>query len=188
MVISVSDLNGNILAIYRMPDATIFSVDVAVTKARNVVYFSGEGNADLPGVPPGTAINARTLGYAGQPLFPGGIDFTDPGPFFDLFLDDLANACSQGSQEPNANQSGIVFFAGSTPLYRNGVLVGGLGVSGDGVDQDDYVTFFGAGEFFPDPGIWADRVKIDGVRLPFLHFPRQPEGVTEKFIEPFDEP
>ena len=36
MVISVSDLNGNILAIYRMPDSTIFSIDVALTKARNV--------------------------------------------------------------------------------------------------------------------------------------------------------
>lgn len=188
MVIAVSDLNGNVLGLYRMPDSTIFSIDVAVAKARNVVYFSGAGNADLPGVPAGTAVNARTLGYAGSPLFPGGIDFTDPGPFFDLFLSDLANACSQGSQQPNANQSGIVFFPGSTPLYRNGVLVGGLGISGDGVDQDDYVTLNGAAEFYPDPSIWADRVKIDGVRLPYLHLPRQPEGVTEKFIEPFDEP
>jgi uncharacterized protein GlcG (DUF336 family) len=188
MVIAVSDLNGNILGLYRMPDATIFSIDVAVAKARNVVYFSGDGHADLEGVPAGIAVNNRTLGYAGQPLFPGGIDFTDPGPFFDVFLNDLANACSQGFQEPNANQNGIVFFAGSTPLYRDGKLIGGLGVSGDGVDQDDYVTFAGAGEFYPDDSIWADRVRVDGVRLPFLHFPRQPEGVTEKFIEPFDEP
>lgn len=188
MVIAVSDLSGNLLAIYRMPDATIFSIDVAVAKARNVVYFSGDGHADLGGVPGGVAVNNRTLGYAGQPLYPAGIDFTDPGPFFDIFVNDLANACSQGFQEPNANQNGIVFFPGSTPLYRNGQLVGGLGISGDGVDQDDYVTYNGAGEFFPDPSIWADRLKVDGVRLPFLHFPRQPEGVTEKFIEPFDEP
>jgi uncharacterized protein GlcG (DUF336 family) len=188
MVIAVSDLAGNILAIYRMPDATIFSIDVAVAKARNVVYFSGDGHSDLEGVPAGFAVNNRTLGYAGQPLFPAGIDFTDPGPFFDVFVNDLTNACSQGFQEANANQNGIVFFPGSTPLYRNGVLVGGLGISGDGVDQDDYVTFHGAGEFFPDPSIWVDRIKVDGVRLPFLHFPRQPEGVTEKFIEPFDEP
>ncbi|HTC36683.1 MAG TPA: hypothetical protein VK724_25100 [Bryobacteraceae bacterium] len=30
------------------------------------------------------------------------------------------------------------------PLYRNRVLVGGLGVSGDGVVQDDFVTAAGA--------------------------------------------
>ena len=38
-----------------------------------------------------------------------------------------------------ANQNGIVLFPGAVPLYKfiNGqkVLVGGLGVSGDGVDQ-----------------------------------------------------
>ena len=50
---------------------------------------------------------------------------------------------------PNPNQNGVVFFAGSSPLYRNGTLVGGLGVSGDGIEQDDYVTYFGAGEFLP---------------------------------------
>ena len=52
MVISVADLDGNILAIYRMPDSTIFSIDVALTKARNVVYFSGPNRdpRDLPGV------------------------------------------------------------------------------------------------------------------------------------------
>ena len=41
-------------------------------------------------------------------------------------------------------KSGIVFFPGSAPLYRGGQMVGGLGVSGDGVEQDDFVTFGGA--------------------------------------------
>jgi len=52
MVISVSDLDGTILALYRMPDSTIFSIDVALTKARNVVYFSGPNRdpRDLPGI------------------------------------------------------------------------------------------------------------------------------------------
>ena len=40
MVISVADLDGKIIGLYRMPDATVFSIDVAVTKARNMVYFS----------------------------------------------------------------------------------------------------------------------------------------------------
>ena len=40
MVIAVSDLDGTLIGLYRMPDATIFSIDVAATKARNVIYFS----------------------------------------------------------------------------------------------------------------------------------------------------
>jgi hypothetical protein len=160
---------------------------VAVAKARNVVYFSREGHVDLQGVPADTAVNNRTIGFGGQPLFPAGIDGTDPGPFFDVFVHDLNNACSQGFQAKNANQNGIVFFPGAAPLYKDGHVVGGLGISGDGVDQDDYVTYNGAGEYYPPESVWADRVFVRDVRLPFLKFPRQPEGVTEKFVEPFDE-
>ena len=175
MVIAVGDVDGRILALYRMPDATVFSVDVAVAKARNVAYFSGPGVADLPGVPAGTAISNRTLSFGGQPLYPAGIDGSGPGPFFDLFRNDALHACSQGFAPPGANQSGIVFFPGSLPLYKGGLLVGGLGVSGDGVEQDDYVTFLGAQGFLPPKNFWADNVFVDGVRLPFLKFPRNPE-------------
>src|SRR5262249_15029212 len=35
MVIAVADKAGNVLGLYRMPDSTIFSIDVAVAKARN---------------------------------------------------------------------------------------------------------------------------------------------------------
>ena len=41
MSIAVSDLDGTIIGLYRMTDGTVFSLDVAVTKARNVIYFSG---------------------------------------------------------------------------------------------------------------------------------------------------
>ncbi len=174
MVIAVGDTDGKIIALYRMPDATVFSIDVAVAKARNVVYFSGAGNIDLPGVPPGTAVTNRTIGFGSQPLYPPGIG-SDPGPFFNLFLQDTLSACSQGSQAPNLNQNGIVFFPGSTPLYKDGVLVGGLGVSGDGVEQDDYVTDGGAEGFLPVPEIRADQVTLRGARLPFFKFPRNPE-------------
>jgi uncharacterized protein GlcG (DUF336 family) len=189
MVIAVTGTNGDVLALYRMPDATVFSIDVAVAKARNVVWFSGpEGSADLPAIPPLAAISARTVGFVAQPLYPVGIDGTAPGPSFDLFVNDLRNPCSQGSQPANPNQNGIVFFAGSLPLYRGDQLVGGLGVSGDGVEQDDYVTFLGAEGFVPPLSIWADQFRVRNARLPFLKFPRQPEGVTESDDEPFDEP
>ncbi|MFQ5960391.1 MAG: hypothetical protein ACE5MG_03270, partial [Candidatus Methylomirabilales bacterium] len=122
MVIAVAGLDGDVLGLFRMPDATIFSIDVAVAKSRNVIYFSGEGliSGDLPGVPPGTAATNRTISFGAQPLYPPGIDGTAPGPFFQLYVDDVAMPCSQGSQPPNLNQDGIVFFPGSVPLYVNG--------------------------------------------------------------------
>jgi len=175
MTIAVTDIDGTVLGLRRMPDATVFSIDVAVAKARNVIYFSTtSGAADLPGVPANTAVTNRTIGFGAQPLFPPGINASSPGPFFPLYEMDWANPCTQGSQSANPNQNGIVFFPGSVPLYKNGVLVGGLGVSGDGVDQDDYVTNAGAQGFDAPAAIRADQVTINGVRLPYLKFPRNP--------------
>jgi uncharacterized protein GlcG (DUF336 family) len=177
MVIAVADLDGSVLGAYRMPDSTVFSIDVAVTKARNMVYFSGPNRdpRDLPGVAAGTAVTSRTIGFGAQVYFPSGIWNTQPGPFYPMYLDDLANPCAQGHQPANANQSGVVFFPGSAPLYRGGRLVGGLGVSGDGVEQDDYVTAGGARGFEAPANIRADQVVLRGVRLPYWLFPRNPE-------------
>lgn len=177
MVIAVADLDGTLLALNRMPDATVFSIDVAASKARNMTYFdSAQVNpADLPGVPPGTANTNRTISFGAQPFYPPGIDGSQPGPFFQLYVNDVAHPCTQGSQALSPEkQSGIVFFPGSVGLYRNGVLVGGLGVSGDGVDQDDFVTNGGAQGFEPPASMRADQVVDRGVRLPYLKFPRNP--------------
>lgn len=187
MVITVVDVDGTILGHYRMADALFDAVDVVPAKARNVVYFNSadpRARTDLPQVPAGTWVSSRTLGFGSQPLFPPGIDSpvfnVGPGPWYStLFLGNVNRPCSQGTQLPNANQNGVTFFAGATPLVRNGVLVGGLGVSGDGIEQDDYVTVLGAGPFLPPKDRWADQYKIDGARLPMFKFPRQPEGVTE---------
>ncbi len=175
-VIAVADLDGQLLALFRMPDATIFSIDVAVAKARNVIFFSGmkRPDGDLPGVPRGTAVTNRTISFGAQPFFPPGIDYAMPGPFFNLYKFDTMNPCTQGSQTVDGYQNGIVFFPGSLPLYKNGVLVGGLGVSGDGVEQDDFATAGGAAGFEAPPDIRADRVFDQGVRLPYLKFPRNP--------------
>jgi uncharacterized protein GlcG (DUF336 family) len=178
MAIAVADLDGTIIGLRRMPDATVFSIDVAATKARNMVYFNSSARtaADLNQVPMGTAVTNRTISFGAQPFFPPGIDGSNAGPFFNLYQMDTANPCTQGFQSgaPNVNKSGIVFFPGSAGLYRNGVLVGGLGVSGDGVDQDDFVTAGGAAGFLAPDAMRADQLSINGVRLPYWKFPRNP--------------
>ena len=47
----------------------------------------------------------------------------------------------QGGATQLAN--GIQIFPGSVPIFRGDTLVGGIGVSGDGVDQDDMISFLG---------------------------------------------
>ena len=178
MVIAVADLDGTVIGLRRMQDSTVFSIDVAVTKARNMVYFNSASRTagDLNGVSMNTAVTNRTIGFGAQPLYPPGIDGSNAGPFFNLYTLDLANPCTQGFQTgaANSNKSEIVFFPGSAGLYRNGTLVGGLGVSGDGVDEDDYVTNGGTAGFEAPATIRADQVTDQGVRLPYFKFPRNP--------------
>jgi uncharacterized protein GlcG (DUF336 family) len=209
MVLAVADTDGEILGLYRMPDATYFSLDVAVAKARNVAYYAdADDNTNpldlVPGLEPGVAFTNRTFRFLAEPYFPSGIDGTGGGDFSILHdpginvktAENLGaplpasayqtvlgyDAFNPGTnfREPiTGDQNGIVFFPGSTPLYKNGELVGGFGVSGDGVDQDDVVTFSGSGAFRPgadSPIVRADEVFVDGVRLPFQKFNRNPRG------------
>jgi uncharacterized protein GlcG (DUF336 family) len=220
MIFSVTDLDGNVLGLYRMPDATFFSIDVATAKARNVAYYSDpavvfgsdllDGNGDgIPDLPAGVAFTNRTFRYLALPRFPEGIDRAPSGPF--SILNDaaacvhprtLASLCpiphtsftsvlgfdafNPGTNFQDAgditnsvaNQNGVVFFPGSMPLYKGGVLVGGFGVSGDGVDQDDVVTAAGASGYLPARSIRADQFRIRGIRLPFVKYLRNPEQLT----------
>ncbi|MCZ8370013.1 MAG: heme-binding protein [Porphyrobacter sp.] len=83
--------------------------------------------------------------------------------------------------------NGIQIFPGSVPVYRGGVLVGGIGVSGDGIDQDDMISFLGlhngavraGGALGNAPAaIRADRilVQVGGrqVRLRYVNCPFAP--------------
>ena len=71
-------------------------------------------------------------------------------------------------------RNGIQIFAGSFPIYRNGKLIGGVGVSGDGIDQDDLVSAYAGNSFAPPAGMRSDQVTVRGARLPFLKFPARP--------------
>jgi uncharacterized protein GlcG (DUF336 family) len=86
----------------------------------------------------------------------------------------------------NRLQNGIQIFPGAVPVYRGGQLVGGLGVSGDGIDQDDMVSFLGLAAAAGRVGginnapldIRADQIVIDvggqSVRLRYVSCPFAP--------------
>ncbi len=94
----------------------------------------------------------------------------------------------------NRLRNGIQIFAGSVPLYRNGVLIGAIGVSGDGIDQDDMIAFLGASRrglddsgalsvgdpvlgFNAPPEIRSDTVRPpsgSGTRLRYVNCPEGP--------------
>ena len=78
--------------------------------------------------------------------------------------------CTTIPELPN----GIQIFAGSLPVYRGSTFIGGIGVSGDGIDQDDFIAAAGANSFAPPPAVRSDQVFVRGVRLPFLKFPARP--------------
>ncbi len=153
-------------------------------------------------LPKGVAMTNRTFRYLAELRLPEGIDINPPGPF--SILNEIG-VRETGTPQPTSafqmvqwftafnpqanfhdpyniqNQNGVVFLPGSAPLYKDidgggqRVLVGGLGVSGDGVDQDDDVTFEAAVGFEPPANVArADRVLVRGVRLPYQKFNRQP--------------
>jgi uncharacterized protein GlcG (DUF336 family) len=79
--------------------------------------------------------------------------------------------------------NGMQIFPGSVPIYRGDTLVGGIGVSGDGVDQDDMVAFLGlynAGLALNGaidnaaPERRADTLTPMGVRLRYVQCPQAP--------------
>ena len=138
------------------------------------------------------AFSDRAIGFLHRPFFPDGINDTTAGPFSTALADwspfnvglqlDLIRTnflasvvgrpvpCTSIPSLPN----GIQIFPGSIPLYKNGVLVGAIGISGDGVDQDDLIAAAGANGVSPAPAIRSDQIFVRGVRLPFLKFPRSP--------------
>ena len=159
-------------------NATRFSWDVAVQKARTAVFFSATNRA----------YSTRTTGFLAQSLYPPGIVGTQPGLFFGLqerfsiitpasivATNPVNGAVFSTSTNVNPNlPNGITIFPGGFPLYRNGILIGAIGVSGDGVDQDDLIAASGASVFLAPVPIRADQTQYRGARLPFAKFPRNP--------------
>jgi len=156
-----------ILGVFRTGEATMFSWDVAVQKARTAFFFSDNDLAE----------SSRTVGFLAQRFYPPGIDGNQPGPYFGiqeaLLIDAFLAVAHKGRANPYLPNQ-ITIFPGGFPLYRDGVLVGAVGVSGDGVDQDDIISASGCAHFLAPTEIRSDQFIYRGARLPYAKFPRNP--------------
>lgn len=153
----------------------------------------------------GTAYSDRAIGNIARPFFPDGIGGTANGPFskplppwsifndglqLDLVQNKLVASLAAGDDSVGCTgvaglTNGIQIFAGSVPIYRNNVLAGAIGVSGDGIDQDDMVSFLGLANAAAIVGggianaptaIRADTLvpQGEGTRLRYVNCPQTP--------------
>ena len=190
-----------VLGTIQTPGATLFSWDVAVQKARTALFFSDDTRAFStrtvgflaqrfypPGIvrtPPGPfyGMQERFSLLPRFDLLPFlGITnlFGSNLPVTKLLVTNILNGVALEPDQvlavPNPYlTNSITVFPGGFPLYRNGVMIGAIGVSGDGIDQDDIIAAAGSVKF-PAPGpIRADRMQYRGARLPYAKFPRNPD-------------
>jgi len=155
-------LTPRILGIFRMNDTINDAFDVAPQKTRSALFFSNSS----------FAFGSRTIGFLAQSYFPPGINSTGPGPF--QGLQSLVSNPASTTPFDYYLRNGLTIFAGAVPLYRNGVLIGAVGASGDGVDQDDLVAAAASVGFVAPTNIRADQFSFNNARLPYVKFPRQP--------------
>jgi uncharacterized protein GlcG (DUF336 family) len=105
-----------------------------------------------------------------------------------LPFSDTAQQCTLLPPAPTGQRrlaNGMQIFSGGVPIYRGGALVGAIGVSGDGIDQDDMISFLGANNGGlkvgsignAAPAMRADTLVFNvgaGVRLRYVNCPFAP--------------
>jgi uncharacterized protein GlcG (DUF336 family) len=192
--IAVTDRVGNVLAVFAMPGAgataripaapdgtsrdaqglTIPSAGAAIAKAITGAYLSSGGNA----------FSSRTASMIVQEHFPPAPTTAglESGPLFgvqfsQLPCSDLAARASDGLIGPKRSPLGLAADPGGFPLYKNGVVVGGVGVIADGTygldtnvldrdnDLDEAIALAGTVGFEAPVAIRADRITADGTSL-----------------------
>jgi len=132
MHIAIVDREGNLLAFHSMGDAWEGSKDIAIAKARTAAFFSSDENA----------LTSRIVGELSEAHANDGSN--GAGPLWGIWASNQV-----GITGGSSTRNGIITFPGGIPLYKGGSLVGGIGVSGDGVDQDDTVALAGSVGFRP---------------------------------------
>lgn len=153
----------------------------AIAKAITGAYLSSGGNA----------FSSRTASQIAQEHFPPAPTTVglESGPLFGVQFSQLP--CSDLSQRftamggagamigPKRSPLGLAADPGGLPLYKDGVVVGGIGIMGDGeygfdpdildVDADDEeaIALAGTQGFAPPASITANRISVDGTSLRF---------------------
>ena len=179
--------------------AQVFFNDPAVFTGKTAFGARSIGNISRPHFPDGEA--ARDEGPLSRPIedfnpFATGLQialvksnllqhalFVQGAPF-----SDTPQQCTLVPPAPTGQRrlaNGIQIFSGAVPIYRGATLVGAIGVSGDGIDQDDMISFLGAHNGGARAGaignapidIRADKIVIPvgaGVRLRYVNCPFAP--------------
>ncbi len=188
---AVTDRVGNVLGVFQMTGAettveinsgkgvtggldgiakgTIPSSLAAIAKAVTGAYLSSSGNA----------FSTRTASQIVQEYF-NPLEFTQPsGPlygvqFSQLICSDLIRRPADAMLGPKASPLGLSADPGGLPLYKNGRVVGGIGVIADGrysldlnitdidADLDELIALAGSSGFAAPTDIRADRITADG--------------------------
>lgn len=146
----------------------------AISKAVTGAFLSSQGNA----------FSSRTASQIVQDHFNPGEERTPSGPlsgvqFSQLPCSDLNRRLSDGTVGPKRAPLGLSADPGGLPLYKNGILVGGVGAIADGLygvdasifdrdqDVDELIALAGAAGFEAPTSIRADRITVDGKLLRF---------------------
>ena len=152
----------------------------------------------------GIAFSNRAVGNLARPFFPDGISGTEPGPFstpysnwspfhlglqldlnYNAIIASATGSAAVGCTGLARAKNGIQIFPGAFPIYRNAQLIGAIGISGDGIDQDDMVSFLGlanAGKIIGNgignapKSMRADTLapRGEGTRLRYVNCPQAP--------------
>jgi uncharacterized protein GlcG (DUF336 family) len=150
----------------------------AISKAVTGAYLSSSGNA----------FSTRTASFIVQNHFIPGVRFTAGGPLFgvqfsQLPCGDLVQTSESRSAGigPRRSPLGLSADPGGFPLYKNGVVVGGIGViAGDAAtygldlnprrpaaDIEERVALGAARGFLAPVDIRANRITAGGITLPY---------------------
>jgi len=209
--IAVVDRVGNVLAVYRMTGASA-TVDILSGSGKNSADspqgldgLSGLIGSDLAAVAKaltgaylsssGNAFSTRTASFIVQDHFVPGIANTAGGPLFgvqfsQLPCGDLVQRGAGIGIGPKRSPLGLAADPGGFPLYKNGRVVGGVGIIADGVygldpspttsgaDLDERIALSAQSGFAAPDCIRADRITAGGVTLTYANTASQPVAVT----------
>src|SRR6185369_14734036 len=203
MVIAVVDRAGNVLALYRKPNAPatvagnfgvqVDSNDVAVALARTGAFFS---NNQAP-------LTSRTVRFISGIHFPPGV--TNAGNAALYGIENTNRGCTlsaaveaSGLKPSRAIGGGFgpgiitgkadlldsdpkVVNPGGVPIFSGGVLLGGVGVAGVSADVAEFAAVAAASSngfsLAPVPTPAPGEVFLDGVALPIVTQTSAPAGI-----------